>query len=244
MKKLGHIAYNQLTGKNNISGPTVVFMGGFKSDMTGSKATFLESTCTELGLGFVRFDYSGHGASEGKFEDGTIGQWAADALKVVDELTSGELIIIGSSMGAWLMLLTALKRTNRIKALIGIASAPDFTEDLIWAKLTPRQQAEILEKGQITIPNCYDDKQGYPITKQLIEEARAHLLLRSKIALTCPVRLLHGMIDADVPFGTSYKLAELLETTNIEVHLIKNGDHRLSNPSDLELLKKTLIAII
>jgi pimeloyl-ACP methyl ester carboxylesterase len=244
MKKLAHIAYNQISGKNNILGPTVVFMGGFRSDMTGSKATFLQGVCAELGLGFVRFDYSGHGASEGIFEDCTIGTWKADALKVIDELTSGELILIGSSMGAWLMLLTALERQSRIKALIGIASAPDFTERLIWAKLTPRQQQEMQTKGKILIPNCYDNQEPYPITKQLIEEARKHLLLKAPIPLTAPVRLLHGMMDEDVPFGTSYNLAQTLASTDIELHMIQNGDHRLSNPSDLELLKKTLIAII
>lgn len=240
MNKIDHIAYNKISGK----APTVVFFSGFRSDMEGTKAVFLEGVCKELGLSYVRFDYSGHGKSGGVFEECTISTWKADALKVIDELTEGELILIGSSMGGWIMLLAALERKSRVKAMLGLAAAPDFTEDLIWAGLDEFSQHKILRDGVLQMPNCYDDGAPYPITLKLIEEGRSHLLLRDKIALTCPMRLIHGMQDEDVPFGTAYEIAKAVESTDIEIHLIKNGGHRLSEPHDLELIKKTLLELI
>ena len=240
MKKLAHIAYNQISGK----APTVVFLSGFRSDMEGNKALYLEGVCKNLKLGFIRFDYSGHGKSGGKFEDCTIGTWLKDALKVIDELTSGEVILVGSSMGGWIALLAALKRKKRIKALIGIAAAPDFTEDLIWQKLDEFSKHKMLRDGVLKMPNCYDDGEPYPITQKLIEEGRKHLLLRGKINLTCPIRLLHGMADEDVPFETSVKIAQNVKSKNVEVHLLKNSGHRMSEPNELELLKQNLLSIL
>jgi len=240
MKKLEHIAYNKLDGKS----PTVVFLSGFKSDMEGAKALFLESVCQESGNAFIRFDYSGHGKSGGKFEDGTIGQWKNDALKIIDELTKGPLVLVGSSMGGWIMLLAALARPERIKGLVGIAAGPDFTEDLVWNQFSEKQKHEMSETGQVMIENCYDDKEPYQITQNLIEEGRKHLLLQNKIAITCPVRLIQGMKDEDVPYQTAMRIAEKLESEDVEVHLVKNGNHRMSEPENLELLKKTLLAII
>jgi pimeloyl-ACP methyl ester carboxylesterase len=240
MKKLGHIAYKSVKGK----GPTVVFMSGFRSDMEGSKAVFLEGVCKKLGLGYVRFDYSGHGKSCGSFEDCTIGTWKADALKVIDELTTGKIILVGSSMGGWVALLAALKRKSRIKAIIGIAAAPDFTEDLIWQQLDEFSKHKMLRDGVLMMPNCYDDKKPYPITLKLIEEGRKHLLLRKPINLTCPMRFLHGMADEDVPYKTSAKIAELVKSKDVKVHLLKKSGHRMSEPKELELLKQSLLELI
>ena len=256
MNKLGHIAYHKTEGK----APTVVFCGGFKSDMTGTKAVFLESVCKEIGQGFVRFDYSGHGSSGGKFEDGTIGLWLSDALKVIDELTSGEIILVGSSMGGWIALLAAIARPERVKGIVGVASAPDFTEDLIWNALSEKQKQEVLQNGKTMIPNCYADQAPYPITLELIEEGRKHLLLtphaaldaasktphqvRGVIAVNCPIRLIHGMMDEDVPYQYSEKIANAVTSQNVEVTYIKNGNHRLSEPKNLQLLKEKLLGII
>ncbi|MDX2073541.1 MAG: alpha/beta hydrolase [Alphaproteobacteria bacterium] len=158
------------------SGPTVMFCTGFMSDMAGTKAETLSTHCAARGQSFIRFDYSGHGQSGGDFMDGTIGQWKRDTLAVLDELTEGPVVLVGSSMGAWLALLAAMERPERIKALIGISAAPDFTERLIWQKLAAAQQQELLEKGVFYAPSCYGEA-PYPITRRLIEEARSHLLI-------------------------------------------------------------------
>ncbi len=212
--------------------PGVVFLGGFNSDMTGSKATALESFCRSRGQAFVRFDYSGHGRSGGSFRDGSIGQWKADAMAVFDSLTSGQQILVGSSMGGWIMLLLALARRDRVRALIGIAAAPDFTEDLIWDRLPDDDRRRLVRDGSIEQPSAYSAA-PYLVTRRLIEEARNHLLLRSPIAIDVPVRLLHGMQDRDVPFETSIRLAAQLCSADVEVSLIKSGDHRLSSATDL-----------
>ena len=220
-------------------GPGVIFMGGFLSDMTGSKALTLEAWCRQQGLAFVRFDYHGHGASSGRFEDGTIGRWSEDAIAVLDQLTQGPQILIGSSMGAWMMLLTALARPQRIAGLIGIAAAPDFTEDLLWQGLDKSKQSRLLIEGMILLPSDYNET-PYPITLELIEEARQHLLLRETLPLSCPVRLLHGMNDSDVPWETSIRLAQQLNSDDVQVTLVKDGDHRLSEPQNLALLIRNL----
>jgi pimeloyl-ACP methyl ester carboxylesterase len=229
------IAYHRLAGQS----PTVVFLTGFKSDMMGKKALCLESLCRKLGYGFIRFDYFGHGESSGDFDDGTIGRWADDAVFIIDQLTEGPLVLVGSSMGGWLMLLTALQRPERIAGLIGIAAAPDFTEDLIEAELTAEQKADLKRDGVVEIPNCYDPDSPYRISQAFIDEGRAHLLLRDTIAIDCPVRLIHGLKDKDVPFDTSLRLADKLRTPNVEVTLVKDGNHRLSEPHDIERLCHT-----
>lgn len=212
--------------------PGVLFLGGFNSDMTGSKATALESFCRDRGQGFVRFDYSGHGRSAGAFSDGSIGAWTEDALAAFDSLTVGRQIVIGSSMGGWIMLLLALARPNRVAGLIGIAAAPDFTEDLIWDSLSLEQRDRIMRDGRLKQPSEYSAA-SYIVTRELIEEGRDHLLLRGTIAIDVPVRLLHGMADRDVPYQTSIRLAERLRSADTQVKLIKNGDHRLSSVPDL-----------
>ena len=215
--------------------PTIVFLSGFKSDMTGSKATALDEFCNARGLGFLRFDYSGHGASSGDFLDGTISRWTADALAAIDKLTDGPLILVGSSMGGWIMLLVALQRRARIEGLIGIAAAPDFTEALIWRRLSGGDRHRLMAQGRLEQPSEYSAEPTV-ITRALIEDGRRHLLLGGAIDLGMPVRLLHGMADPDVPYRHSLHLAERLESRDVRVSLIKDGDHRLSRPQDLALL--------
>lgn len=242
----GHrIAYVQHAG----SAPGVLFLPGFKSDMNGAKALALEAHCREKGIAFTRFDYTGHGASSGAFAEGTIGGWKQDALTVLDKLTKGKQIVVGSSMGGWLMLLLALARPDRVAGLVGIASAPDFTEALIWERFNRKQQRELKTTGSFAIPNCYGTE-PYLITYRLIEEGRRHLLLvpppsqgakgEGNIPITCPVRLLHGMVDEDVPWQLSRILSHRLESQDVTVSLIKNGNHRLSEPQHLRLLCDTV----
>ena len=212
-----------------------MFLPGFRSDMNGIKATALAGHCRSRDHAFLRFDYFGHGASSGDFRAGTIGRWLEDALAVIDRLTEGPQILVGSSMGGWIALLAALARPGRVKALIGIAPAPDFTEDLIWARLSEAQRRELLERGELAAASAYE-ADPIPITLRLVEEGRRHLLLRGPIRLSCPVRLLHGMEDPDVPYQTSLRLVERLTGTEAVVELIEDGDHRLSRPQDLTRL--------
>ncbi len=224
------IAYHQLSGKS----PGVIFLGGFRSDMTGVKATSLEAFCKERGQGFVRFDYQGHGQSSGQFEDCTLSTWKEDALAVLTKLTKGPQLLIGSSMGGWLALMLAREKPRRVAGMIGIAAAPDFTESLIWEKLTQHQQAELKKKGKIYVPSDYGDP--YPITAELILDGRNHLLLGADIPVYCPIRLLHGMKDVDVPWEVSMAINEKVATQDVKTILIENGDHRLSEPSDIKKL--------
>jgi pimeloyl-ACP methyl ester carboxylesterase len=218
--------------------PTLVFLPGYRSDMTGDKATALATFCAGQGRAMLRFDYSGHGASGGRFEDGTIGMWTADALTVIDRLTEGPLILVGSSMGGWIALLCALARQDRVAALVGIAAAPDFTELLMWQALTFEQRARIMERSIIHVPSRYGDPT--PITRGLIEDGRNHLLLSAPIPLHCPVRLLQGQADPDVPWEMALRIAEQLESADVQMTLVKDGDHRLSRPQDLALLRGVL----
>jgi pimeloyl-ACP methyl ester carboxylesterase len=231
------LAWARVEGRD----PTVVFLPGFKSDMTGEKATALAQHCAEAGRAMLRFDYSGHGASGGRFEDGTIGRWRDDALAAIDGLTAGQLVLVGSSMGGWIALLTALARPERVAGLIGIAAAPDFTEALMWEAMTFEERARLMQNGVLHQPSQYGDP--YPITRALIEDGRAHLLLNAPIPLACPVRLLHGQRDPDVPWEMALRIAERLESDDVQITLVKDGDHRLSRPSDLALLRRTLAAL-
>lgn len=229
------IAYHRLAGK----APGVIFLGGFRSDMTGRKAVFLEDYCRRRGHAYVRFDTFAHGASSGDFARGAIGCWSEDAIAVLDSLSEGPQILIGSSMGGWIMLLAARARPQRVRALVGIAAAPDFTEDLFWARLDPAMQREFREKGVITLPSEYDPA-GYTYRMEMFEEARQHLVMRAQIAFDGPVRLLHGMRDASVPWQTSLSLAERLRSRDVAVILVKGGDHRLSSGPDLARLARVL----
>lgn len=223
------IAYEYSPGK----GPGVVFLCGFKSDMTGDKALALEGFCRRRGQAYLRFDYTGHGDSSGAFADGTIGAWAEDAVFVLDRLTEGRQILVGSSMGGWLMVLAALARPERIRGLVGISSAPDFTEELIWNGLGAEERQRLRADGVIHQPSDYGEEPT-PITRALIEDGRRHLVLEESIPLTCPARLLHGMADTDVPWRLSMKLAEKLAAEDVIVTLIKDAEHRLSRAGDIE----------
>jgi pimeloyl-ACP methyl ester carboxylesterase len=230
------IAYHRTSGKF----PGVVFLTGFRSDMTGSKALALESYCQQRGQAFLRFDYTGHGQSSGAFEDGCIGQWTDDALYAIDQLTEGPQILVGSSMGGWVMLLAALKRIKKIVGLIGIAAAPDFTEDLMWKELTGAQRKEIDSKGYVDLPNCYDDQEPYRITHKLIEDGKNQLLLKEPIPLNIPIRLIQGIKDDDVPWSTAGRIMEKLSSDDVEVTYVKSGNHRLSEDPDLARLTRIL----
>lgn len=227
----GTIAYRATDGKS----PGVVFLGGFMSDMTGTKASALEAHCRRVGRGFVRFDYSGHGASDGAFRDGTIGGWRDDALAVIDAARAGPLILVGSSMGGWLMLLAARARPERVAGLVGIAAAPDFTEDLMWDEFDGETRAALARDGVVARPSGHGEPPG-PITVRLIEEARRHLLLRGPVPVACPVHLLHGMADEEVPWRTAPRIAEAVASADVTIELIKDGDHRLSRTRDIARL--------
>ncbi|HYM04296.1 MAG TPA: alpha/beta hydrolase [Stellaceae bacterium] len=233
------IAYRRGAGK----GPGVMFLGGFMSDMTGTKARRLDAFCAARGQAFLRFDYFGHGASSGDFADATIGRWKADVLAALDRLTDGPQILVGSSLGGWLMLLAALARPEKVAGLVGIAAAPDATEDLMWPRFPPEMRERLMRDGAARLPSQYSPD-GYLFTRQLIEEGRRHLLMRAPIAIDAPVRLLHGMRDPDVPWQTSLALAERLASRDVEVTLVKDGDHRLSGDNDLSLLTRTVAALI
>jgi len=223
------LAYRRIAGEKR---PGVVFLSGFASDMTGSKGTALAAWAQARNRALLRFDYSGHGQSSGAFRDGTIGRWTADALAALDRLTTGPQILVGSSMGGWIMLLAAVARPDRVAGLVGIAAAPDFTEDLMWSAMQTETRARLLADGVILAPSQYQDT-PLEITRSLIEDGRRHLLLRGPLDIRCPVRLLHGMADPDVPWQTSARLAERLASTDVTVTLIKDGDHRLSREEDL-----------
>jgi pimeloyl-ACP methyl ester carboxylesterase len=232
------LAWIRLAG----SGPTVVFLPGFRSDMTGDKATALAAFCADRGIGMLRFDYSGHGASTGAFTDGTIGAWAADALAAIDALTTGKLILVGSSMGGWIALLTVLARHDRIAALVGIAAAPDFTQRLMWDSMAPTERARLQRDGVLYVPSRYGEPT--PITLKLIEDGANHLLLDGPIPINCPVRLLHGQADPDVPWELALRIADRIESSNTRIILVKDGDHRLSRPQDLTLLRQTVVELL
>jgi pimeloyl-ACP methyl ester carboxylesterase len=229
------LAYHRVEGK----APAVLFCGGFTSDMTGTKALALEGWCRAQGRAYVRFDYSGHGRSDGRFEDGTIGAWAEDALAVVDRVAPpGPLVVVGSSMGGWIMLLVALARPERVRALLGIAAAPDFTEDLLLPYASEAQRRDLEHQGFWLQPSAYGPP--YPVTAALIEDGRRHLLLRAPIAIRCPVHLLHGQRDPDVPWQTALHLAERLQSEDVTIELVKAGDHRLSTEADLARITAAL----
>jgi len=227
------LAYRRVVARAGDARPGIVFLAGFGSDMTGTKGTALAARAQERGQALLRFDYSGHGQSSGAFRDGTIGRWTADALAALDQLTSGPQILVGSSMGGWIMLLAALARPDRIAGLVGIAAAPDFTEELMWGAMPPEVRARLLADGIVHEPSQYQDA-PLEITRTLIEDGRRHLLLRGAIEIRCPVRLLHGMADPDVPWKTALRLSERLATADVTVTLIKDGDHRLSREQDLQ----------
>ncbi|TCO74490.1 alpha/beta hydrolase [Chromatocurvus halotolerans] len=215
---------------------TFVWLSGFKSDMNGTKVVALERWAATAGLGFLAFDYSGHGASEGAFEEGTISRWRQDTLDAVDALSSGPLVLVGSSMGGWMALLAALARPGRVSGMALVAPAPDFTEKLMWAGMPEDARSEILEQGYTLRPSDYDEP--YRITRTLIEDGRDWQLLDAPLDITCPVRILQGMCDDDVPWRHAERLVAALTTPDVTLTLVKDGDHRLSRDADILRLQR------
>jgi len=233
------IAYMTRPGKS----PGIVWLGGFKSEMTATKARALDAWAAGSGHAFVRFDYFGHGQSSGEFRQGTITRWRDDALAVLDRLTSGPQILVGSSMGGYLALLAARLRPERVAGLLLVAPAADFTEALLWAGMPEDAKRQLEESGAWLRPSAYD-LNPYPITRGLIEDGRRHLVLdKGPIALRCPVRILQGMQDPDVPWQHAFELFRAIDG-DVSLTLVRDGDHRLSTPSDLARMERTLETLI
>ena len=222
--------------------PTIVFLPGLRSDMRGAKALALREAAAAWGQSMLRLDYSGHGASGGRFEGGCIGDWAADALAVIEAATPGPLVLVGSSMGGWIGLLLARRLSHRVAGFVGVAPAPDFTETTIRPALNHAQRHALERDGRFEVPNAYGDP--LPITRRLLEDGANNLVLDAPVPLACPVRVLQGQRDPDVPWRTALTLAERIEGPDVQVVLIKDGDHRLSRPADLRLLVDIVAAIL
>ena len=242
----GHtIAYRHQPAALGIEGPGVLFCCGFQSDMNGDKALALEAECQRQGRQFTRFDYMAHGQSSGDFAEGTISQWRDDALQVLDEVTRGQQLIVGSSMGGWIMLLTALARPERIHSLIGLAAAPDFTKRFVEEELTPEQAVVLQSQGYFDVPNCYDENGVYRMYNKLVADGTQNNTLLDKVlAIDVPVRLLHAVDDEDVPWRVGGAIIEQMTGNNGELRLLKTGGHRLSDPASLALIVETLNTLL
>ena len=237
--QFGAIAYNRHAGTR----PGVVFLCGHGSDMNGSKAMHLEAWAQRRGQSFLRFDYSGHGQSDGDFLQTNISDWTRDTINMIDAHTDGPQIVVGSSLGGWIRLNLALARPARIAALVGIAAAPDFTEELIWNPLDETAKADFQASGQISFENPYaDDPVLYPY--HLIEDGRQHLRLKAPLPITVPVRLLHGIQDTEVPWQTAIRLADQLQSDDVTVLLDKTATHRFSEPHQLAQLERVLDELV
>ncbi|PYC48848.1 alpha/beta hydrolase [Litorivita pollutaquae] len=230
------LAYHQTKGTS--AAPGVVFLGGFKSDMGGTKAVHLQEWAERTGRDFLRFDYSGHGESGEAFEDGAIGDWAEDAQAIIEGVTTGRQILVGSSMGGWMSLLMCKRIAPRIAGLVTVAAAPDFTEDSMWAGFDSAQRAALQRDGRVALPSEYGDP--YVITKRLIEDGRNHLVLRDPLVLPFPVRMLQGTADEDVDQSVALRLLEHVEGTDIRLTLVKGADHRFSDPECLALIEASV----
>lgn len=232
------LAYHRTEGR----GPWVVFLGGLKSDMQGTKAVFLEDWARKEGRAFLRFDYSGHGESSGDFTDGCIGDWAEDTNDAVSALTDGPIIAVGSSMGGWQSLLLARSLPARISGLVTIAAAPDFTEDGYWANFTEAQKRQLEEKGQVELPSDY--MEPYVITKMMIEDGRKQLVLRNPLPLPFPVRFLQGTADTAVSVATAVRLLDHATGPDMQLRLVKDADHRFSDEVCLNLMLEAINDVI
>lgn len=233
------LAYCTIQGR----APGILFCGGFRSDMTGTKAMALEDAARARGTGFTRFDYFGHGQSDGAFIEGTIGRWKEDTLAILEGVCQGPQIIVGSSMGGWLATLAALARPEKTAGLVLIAPALDFTEDLMWAGMSEAQRATLLRDGILREPSQYSD-QPYEYTLKLITEGREHGILKAGIAFDRPVRILQGMRDPDVPWQHAVKTVEAFRGDDTRLTLLRDGDHRLSRPQDIDLLIETVWQLV
>lgn len=232
------IAFHKTEGQ----GPTVVFLGGFMSDMEGSKAIYLEDWAKRTGRAYLRLDYSGHGQSSGEFTDGAIGDWYADAQAVIESETEGDLILVGSSMGGWISLLLSRSLTTRVKGLVTIAAAPDFTEDSMYAGFDDTQKAQLESEGIVYLPSDYGEP--YPITKRLIQEGRNNLVMRDPLRFNFPVRMLQGTEDTAVTRETALRLLDHIEAGDMQLTFVKGGDHSLSTPDNLELIRSAIEEVL
>ena len=232
------LAYHKTDG----TGPTVVFLGGLKSDMEGTKAIHLEAWCKARGQAFLRFDYSGHGESSERFEDGCIGAWHEDTLAAIDALTEGPIVPVGSSMGGWQALLLAKARPERIAGMVTIAAAPDFTEDGYWANFSDAQKAELETRGYVELPSDY--MEPYHVSKKMIEDGRNRLVLRSPLDLPFPVRSLQGTADTAVRTETALRLLEQATCRDMRLTLVKDADHRFSDGPCLGLIEDAVLQVM
>ena len=228
------LAYRLREGRS----PTILFLPGYASDMEGAKALALDTFAQERGLSMLRFDYSGTGSSEGRFEEGTLGGWLDEALFMLDRLTEGPVILAGSSMGGWIALHVALHRPERIAALIGIAAAPDFTG---WG-YSEDQKMVIRESGRLELPNPYGPE-PHLITRGFWQSGEALRLLHAPIAIDCPVRLIHGDADTVVPLEIAFKIMEKLRSADVQLTAIKGGEHRLSQPNELDTIVRAVATL-
>ncbi|KAI5615760.1 abhydrolase domain containing 10a isoform 1 [Silurus asotus] len=233
------LAYRKLNGKN----PGVVFLPGFASNMNGQKAEALEEFCRSLGHSYLRFDYSGCGASEGKITDYNVGTWKKDVLYVLDELVEGPQILVGCSLGGWLMLLAALARPQKVAALVGISTAADHFVTA-YNELPIQKKTEIQECGFWSFPSRYSEDGSYRLSVDFLREAESHCVLQGPIPVSCPVRLIHCLQDADVPWHVSVQVAERVLSSDVDVALRKQGCHRMSNKDDIKLIVYTLDDLI
>ncbi|MCB1364532.1 MAG: alpha/beta hydrolase [Rhodobacteraceae bacterium] len=231
------LAYHRSAGR----GPCIVFLGGLKSDMEGTKALHLEAWARTSGRAFLRFDYSGHGQSGGRFEDGCIGDWHEDTREAVNALTDGPLVVVGSSMGGWQALLLARAMPERIAGMVTIAAAPDFTEDGYWANFTDAQKRRLEEAGQVELPSDY--MEPYIVTRKMIEDGRAHLVLRAPLALPFAVRCLQGTADTAVSEAVALRLLEHADCPDMRLTLVKGADHRFSDGPCLGLIEAAVLDV-
>lgn len=232
------IAWHRFSGRE----PGVVFLGGLRSDMTGTKAVHIEDWARRSGRAFLRFDYSGHGQSGGDFTDGCIGDWAEDAQAAIEALTQGPQVLVGSSMGGWISLLLAKRMAGRIAGLVTIAAAPDFTEDGMWAEWTEDQRTACMEEGQVALPSEYGE--DMIITRRMIEDGRKHLVLRSPLALDVSVRMLQGTADADVPMSVALRMLDHIDGDDVRLELVKGADHRFSDPGCLGAITRSVEEVL
>ena len=221
----------------------IIFLGGFASDMTGTKASFIDAKCAEAGYACLRLDYRGHGASSGRFEDGCISDWFDDALAVFDRVSQGPQVIVGSSMGGWIGLLLARARPERVAGFIGLAAAPDFTEDTIRPVLTHTQLEALAREGYFYEEDVPPDHR-VPITKKLLDDGAKNLVLREPLGFSGPVRLIQGQQDTQVPWQTALHIASHIAVQDVRVTLVKDGDHSLSRPQDLDLIWATVRDVV
>ncbi|MFN7038788.1 MAG: alpha/beta hydrolase [Alphaproteobacteria bacterium] len=238
-----YIAYIKQNSKLNKHNICIIFFSGFMSDLNSSKAQFISEYCKENDIEYIRFDYFGHGNSSGDFEEGTIGKWLDNALHIIDNITDKKIIIAGSSMGAWIMILAALERKDRIKALLGISSAADFTENLVWDYFNETQKAEIIKNKKILLPSDYCEH-NYLITLQLIEEGRNHLILDKEIDLDLPTMLIHSLDDNEVPYETSMKLAKQMKNKDLKLVLVKGEKHNMNSAKAYKIIEESLNELI